>query len=552
MLSKLFWRLLKLTIKTKRFSKQQQLLNYKGAAPQKKDFNHHFTVMMLALNLPQRAAENIFLRRTFACLDSSIMIPSAKTHRSRIRELYELYESELKTEISSINSKFSFSMDCWSSDNRVSYLALLIYYMTPDFEYRERLLAFEHIDVHHTRANLATTFMNILNRFNISLDRMGSLTTDNASNQRYIDTNIKVVLESSPGYNLNSVITRIPCFAHIIQLALGELMGRLQIKVTEDEWKKRQDWSQDDQKKLTYGNLPLFALTTTLAKVRTTARYINASNNRRAEFGHIQQREIDRLQTLYTQDTSIHQGVPGNKYETSKIPKQPLRAIIDCPTRWDSTYMMLARTHRLRNLGWNQFLQEHNMHILTLQDKEWKQIEYLLDITRPFCALTRLLGATKEPTLHLVYDAYLRLFQHLQFIDTKLGRTQEVWKISLRQGVDAAAKKLNSYWLKLAEGEESEQAGRLFGLAALLDPFKKGSCLNDPAFETYNQDYYYSHLRTMIARYDLAPSSTGITNDYEGDEFENFFNKPKQDQAPRLLQQDCYKELEAYRSKRAF
>ena len=87
----------------------------------------------------------------------------------------------------------------------------------------------------------------------------------------------------------------------------------------------------------------------------------------------------------------------------------------------------------------------------------------------------------------------------------------------------------------MAEGEESKQAGRLFSLAALLNPFKKSSCLNNPAFKTYNQNYYYFHLRTIIARYNLAPSSTGITNNYEGDEFENFFNKPKQDQTPRLL-----------------
>jgi hypothetical protein len=52
-------------------------------------------------------------------------------------------------------------------------------------------------------------------------DRVFGLTTDNATNNKSMATSLQQYLAD------DTIITRIPCLAHVIQLSLGQLLARI-------------------------------------------------------------------------------------------------------------------------------------------------------------------------------------------------------------------------------------------------------------------------------------------------------------------------------------
>lgn len=85
----------------------------------------------------------------------------------------------------------------------------------------------------------------------------------------------------------------------------------------------------------------------------------------------------------------------------------------DIKTRWNSTFLMLRRAKRLREfLG--TFCTDYNCEEMALNKDEWRQIDYLLCLTKPFYEYTLALSKTRDVTAHLVFQIYNMLFEHLE------------------------------------------------------------------------------------------------------------------------------------------
>lgn len=62
-------------------------------------------------------------------------------------------------------------------------------------------------------------------------------------------------------------------------------------------------------------------------------------------------------------------------------------------------------------------------------EKEWRQVDYFLNITEPFYKLTTSVSKTKYATVHNVSQVYERLFGHMQdSIKKKLENERDSWK----------------------------------------------------------------------------------------------------------------------------
>jgi citrate lyase gamma subunit len=108
-------------------------------------------------------------------------------------------------------------------------------------EYREILLGFEHLHGAHSGANLSKVVLDMLQEHQIT-DRVLSVTTDNASNNK---TLIEIVHEAFEGLQSSSdvAIIRVPCIAHVIQLSLKSLLGKMKAIPKNDT--VEQTWSDD-------------------------------------------------------------------------------------------------------------------------------------------------------------------------------------------------------------------------------------------------------------------------------------------------------------------
>ena len=98
--------------------------------------------------------------------------------------------------------------------------------------------------------------------------------------------------------------------------------------------------------------------------------------------------------------------------------KDPLYPIQDVRTRWNLTFLMLERAIRIKpaldsycKLKWVK---------MRIRSDEWRQITYLLHITKPFFVFTTALCKTKDITIYSVFNIYNALFQHIESSITKL------------------------------------------------------------------------------------------------------------------------------------
>lgn len=73
-------------------------------------------------------------------------------------------------------------------------------------------------------------------------DRVLSVTTDNASNNKTLLTSVHEAIESLQSSN-DVVIIRVPCIAHVIQLSLKNILGKMKAIPKNDT--AEQTWSDD-------------------------------------------------------------------------------------------------------------------------------------------------------------------------------------------------------------------------------------------------------------------------------------------------------------------
>lgn len=163
--------------------------------------------------------------------------PSAKTIQRRLSStVKERHQSLLRT--LPPNAKVSIALDCWTSPFQQAFMAVTGYFIDQDWNYREVLLGFEPLYGTHSGTNLSSVLFGLLQQHQIA-DRVLAITTDNASNNHTLVSSIQESVQLLE-LNHDTIIIRIPCIAHVIQLSLRQLLGQMKAdpknEVTKTEW----------------------------------------------------------------------------------------------------------------------------------------------------------------------------------------------------------------------------------------------------------------------------------------------------------------------------
>ena len=100
-------------------------------------------------------------------------------------------------------------------------------------------------------------------------------------------------------------------------------------------------------------------------------------------------------------------------------PEPVLIPIQDIRIRWNSTFLMLNRAKKLQPF-YDQYCTDHQYLYFKLDLEEWRQVEYLLLLIKPFFDFTMMLLKTKDITVYNIYSIYNKLFSYLDTAEAKL------------------------------------------------------------------------------------------------------------------------------------
>jgi hypothetical protein len=199
---------------------------------------------VLALNLSFRSVENKQFCRYLKFLRPAIETPTARMVRVDLDIHFAEVRLNIKSQIPS-DAKVSVALDAWTSPNRLSFLAVVIYFIDIDWKYQEVLIGFAQIEGEHSGANLARILSRILEDYGLE-DRVFGLTTDNASNNDTLAENLENEITRPIANNLTAQVRdvakewnaeqmHVPCMAHVVQLVVKAFINGIKASATNDE-----------------------------------------------------------------------------------------------------------------------------------------------------------------------------------------------------------------------------------------------------------------------------------------------------------------------------
>lgn len=175
----------------------------------------------------------------------SFPLPSATTIRNRLATRIETFQEGALSRLPDRN-KVAISLDGWSSSTRLSFLGIIAHYISKDWVLIEELIGFESLEDVHSGAVLAKVVNTVLAEYKLT-GRVITITSDNASSNGVMVSEINKHLEDAFQNRrfLDGTIQQIPCLAHIIQLAVKALLGKIRLRPSNETFIRA--WKEDQE-----------------------------------------------------------------------------------------------------------------------------------------------------------------------------------------------------------------------------------------------------------------------------------------------------------------
>jgi hypothetical protein len=161
---------------------------------------------------PFTEVESTGFKELLTLLKPNLSIISANTVKRRIMDNFDVKQSEMKLIFENLDSKVSFTTDCWTSPNNLAFMGVTAHYINEDWELQVTTLDFIHLPGPHTGSNLHKCFVSVLETYGLETKTLG-ITLDNATNNdsliNFLDNDFT---------NFRS-FHHIRCFAHVLNLS---------------------------------------------------------------------------------------------------------------------------------------------------------------------------------------------------------------------------------------------------------------------------------------------------------------------------------------------
>ncbi|KAM5570626.1 zinc finger BED domain-containing protein RICESLEEPER 2-like [Rosa sericea] len=387
------------------------------------------TRMIVIDELPFSAIERPGFRHFCEVAVPRFEVPCRKVIVKNFLRMYEAKKSELKAELQS--HCVCLTTDTWTSCQTINYMVITAHFIDYGWKMHKRVLKFCVIPNHH-----GNTIGKILENALIewTIDRVLTISVDNAAaNGVAIEYVRKKMLTWDRKPICGGKFMHVRCLAHIVNLIVRS---------------------------------GLHIMERSVASIRNAIRYVRSSQARTDAF------KVCMEQT---------------KVECKKI------CILDVPTRWNSTYLMLDTALELRkafdrmaedeDVKYKSYFDEEEeleeeeddqvvhrsrtprKRVGPPKDEDWEKAEIFVNFLRVFYQVTVNVSASLHPTSQLAFHDIVAIKAEIDDLFCKPidGESTETDKL-LFQMANKMRKKYSKYF------DQLDDINQLFLVAVVLDP----------------------------------------------------------------------------------
>ncbi|KAJ7948806.1 Zinc finger BED domain-containing protein [Quillaja saponaria] len=337
-------------------------------------------------------------------------------------DIYGREKQKVYDIINKLQGRINLSVGMWSSPENSEYLCLAAHYIDEDWTLQKQILNFVTLDSSHTEDLLSEVIIKCLDEWGVDC-KLFALTFDDCSTDDDIILRIKEQISQKRPLLSNGQLFDIRSAAHLLNSIIEDAMEALQ---------------------------------DVIQKIRGSIRYVRTSQVTQGKFNEVTQ----------------HSGVNCQK-----------ALVLDCPTRWNSTYVMLETA--LEYKGAFYHLKRHDpSYSSALTDREWDWATSVTNYLKLFVEIINVFSGNKFPTANIYFPDICDV--HIQLIEWCKSPDDFLSSMALKMKA-----KFDKYWRK---------CGLALAVAAILDP----------RFKMKLVEYYYSQIYGSTALDRIKEVSGGI------------------------------------------
>nr|XP_043625688.1 zinc finger BED domain-containing protein RICESLEEPER 2-like [Erigeron canadensis] len=376
--------------------------------------------------LPLSFVEYKGVRDVIEYLEPEADSMTRNTLEADLIEMYKLEKEKMKSMLMESPGMLCLTSNLWSSINTDGYLAITVHFINNEWVLQKRVLAFSHMPPPHSGVALNAKVFLILEEWGLG-KKIFCITLDNASsNDRFVQL-LRDQLDTKSPLVSKGRFFHMRCCAHIVNLIV-----------------------QDGLKKIDQA----------VEKVRESIKYVKGSKSQVRK-----QKFLDCVKLLSLSST------------------RGLRQ--DCPTRWNSTFLMLDSAFYYRKAFTHLEISDSN-YTSCPGAYEWDTIEKISVFLAVFYDVTNVFSGTKYPTANLYYP-------HIFMVYFTLHDSMSSKDEYMRRMGASMMEKFKKYWSDFS---------LTLAIAVVFDPRYKLH------FIEWGYTKIYGELNCQYSEVDLLLSST--------------------------------------------
>ena len=393
-----------------------------------------------------------------------IPAPSRQMVRNVILKKYDFAKKILKEELGKIEGGVHVTTDGWSDTQQRGYFSFTMRRLDENFNMISYPGGVKMVTGRHTAKHLAEFMRTITQEHGVSVS---TESTDSASNE---------VAAARINEAEGTVKERLACATHTLNLVVRKMLpakkkkkngkedhdeeicaavggmeivededdvsdGEIDDRAEEHESDEEQEGSDNESDPGEISEVEAIAEFHIIQDIVKRVRRLSAKFRRSNVLGECLKRAQAELRSK-------------GRFES----KHDLRLLVDSPTRWSSTHLMIKRALVLKDpLAYVKATSDltKSQKTLFLDDTEWDSMREVSALLGPFYTATKILSGTNYVTASRVVVLWRRLERTLQATSSSF--------IGVAKGAELLISQLRAYWDKL-------MASTTWSLASALDP----------------------------------------------------------------------------------
>ena len=337
-------------------------------------------------------------KRMIANLSSKATIPSPKKFKRILEEVYVEKRQELKDRLAGAPGNISLTIDVWTSRMQDSYLGVTAHWLDSKCVPDSSVLDIASFPGSHSGKNIAAELKKVCEEYDI-LNRIQAITCDNASNNialfKYFVKHV-----SDAGGSFIEERGHIRCVAHVMNLSIQKLLNGLGVDVPESEAESESESINSDN-----DNDEVIGELEDILAERLVGSPITHTGSRAEAGSSASLSSVAKIRLLVNSIRKSPKRLNELKRTCEREDIRYLALITDSPTRWNSTYAMVCRALMLMKALRSMCLSDWALHSFSLTEQEWKELEIVTKILKPFEKALQSLCGDKNMTMGLAVPA---------------------------------------------------------------------------------------------------------------------------------------------------